>query len=65
MKVNVVRDKNGKVVATYENAVAGGPSVRPVLKPGHTVHEVEAEENYTADLKAFYERHSQTDKNRQ
>lgn len=64
MKINVVRDKHGRVVATYENAVAGGPSVKPVLKPGHTVHEVEAAENYQADLKAFYERHSQTGKKR-
>jgi hypothetical protein len=58
MKVNVVRDANGKVVATFENAVPGGPSIKPVLKPGHTVHEVEAHENYKADLKAFYKRHS-------
>jgi hypothetical protein len=58
MKVNLVKDENGKVVATFENSVAAGASVRPVLKPEHTVHEVEAEETYTADLNAFYERHS-------
>jgi hypothetical protein len=64
MKINVVKDKDGKVVATFENPVAGGASVKPVLKPGHTVHEVEAAENYAADIKAFYEHHSQTGKNR-
>lgn len=37
MKVNLVKDANGKVVATFENAVAGGPSIKPVLKPGHKV----------------------------
>ena len=58
MKVNVVKDENGRAIATFENPVAAGASVRPVLKPGHTVHEVEAEEDYTADLNAFYERHS-------
>lgn len=58
MKVNLVKDANGKVVATFENAAAGGPSVKPVLKPGHKVHEVEAAENYTADIKAFYQHHS-------
>jgi hypothetical protein len=58
MKVNVVKDEDGKVVATFENATAGGPTVRPVLKPGHTVHEVEADEDYTADLTSFYQRHS-------
>ncbi|MGO8951231.1 MAG: hypothetical protein ACLQUY_26965 [Ktedonobacterales bacterium] len=59
MKVNVVKDQDGKVVATFENANANGPSTRPVLEPGHTVHEVEAEEDYMADIKAFYERHSE------
>jgi hypothetical protein len=58
MKVNVVRDSKGKVVATFENPVGDGPSVKPVLKPGHTAHEVEAEQNYTDDIPAFYERHS-------
>jgi hypothetical protein len=64
MKINVVKDKDGKVVATYENPVAGGPSVKPVLKPGHTVQEVEAPANYTTDIKAFYELHSPNGKNR-
>jgi len=59
MKVNIIKDENGKVVATFEHAsVAGGPSVRPVLKPGHKVHEVEVAENYKADIKALYKQHS-------
>jgi hypothetical protein len=58
MKLNVVTDENGKVVATYENPVGDGPSVRPVLKPGHTVHEVEGEKNYTANIASFYQHHS-------
>lgn len=58
MKVNVIKDENGRIVATFENATPEGASVRLVLKPGQTVHEVEAEENYKADIRAFYERHS-------
>jgi len=58
MKVNVVKDSNGRVIATFENPVGDGLSAKPVLKPGHTVHEVEAAENYTEDISAFYERHS-------
>jgi hypothetical protein len=58
MKVNVVKDASGKVVATFENPVDGAPSLRPELKPGHTVHVVEAAEGYTADIKVFYENHS-------
>ena len=59
MKVNVVKDETGKVFATFENQPnPDGHFLRPVLKPGQTIEEVEAEENYTANLKAFYERHS-------
>jgi hypothetical protein len=58
MKVNIVKDGSGKVVATFENAVAGSPRIVPVLKPGHTIHEVDAPENYAANMKAFYEQHS-------
>ncbi|HLJ91845.1 MAG TPA: hypothetical protein VKU02_01500 [Gemmataceae bacterium] len=58
MKVNLVKDANGKVIATFENAVAGGPSLRPVLKPGHKVHEVEAPADYKSNIKAFYQQHS-------
>ena len=59
MKVNVIKDENGKVVATFENATAEGASGKPVLKPGQTVHEVEAEEDYNTDINVFYQRHSQ------
>ena len=58
MKLNVVKDANGKVVATFENALAGGPSLRPEPKPGFTVQVIEAAENYKADIKAFYEQNS-------
>ncbi len=58
MKVNVLRDENGKVVATFENAEAGKATMAPILKPGHTVHEVEAPENYLTDVEAFYKKHS-------
>jgi hypothetical protein len=58
MKVNVIRDEKGKVVATFEPAATGGPSIAPVLKPKETVHEVEAAENYHTDIKAFYKEHS-------
>ncbi|HXO01186.1 MAG TPA: hypothetical protein VN900_03970 [Stellaceae bacterium] len=58
MKVNLVKDANGKVIATYENAAPGNPSLKPVLEAGHTVHAVEAKENYRADIDAFYRQHS-------
>jgi hypothetical protein len=59
MKVNLVKDDKGKVVATFENpATHHGPSVRPKLKPGQSVHEVEADASYKADVDAFYKHHS-------
>ncbi len=58
MKVNLVKDQHGKVIATFEPPARGAPMVKPVLKPGHKVHEVEASEDYTKDIKAFYEHHS-------
>ena len=58
MKVNVVKDQSGKVVATFEHAAPGGPSIKPVLKPGHKVHEVEAGADYKKNIKTFYEQHS-------
>ena len=59
MKINLVKDKEGKVVATFEHpSTPGGPSSRPKLKPGHTLHEVEAPEDYMANLKALYKQHS-------
>jgi hypothetical protein len=48
----------GKVVAMFENAVSGGPSVKPMLKAGEKVHEVDVAENYKLDINAFYKRHS-------
>jgi hypothetical protein len=58
MKVNVVRDENGKVIATFENASPGGTSIAPILEAGHTVGEVEAGGSYHADIEAFYREHS-------
>jgi hypothetical protein len=57
MKIQAVKDKNGKVVATYHKATGQVPSVEPVLEPGHTIDEMEVADNFHEDLKAFYERH--------
>jgi hypothetical protein len=58
MKINVVKDEHGRVVATFEDPAAGAPSLRPVLKAGHTVQRVEAAESYKKDIQAFYKQHS-------
>jgi hypothetical protein len=58
MKVNVIKNERGKIVATFENDAPGGPSLKPVLKPGHRVEEVDAPENYLEDIRTFYEQNS-------
>jgi hypothetical protein len=58
MKVNLIKDEKGRVVATFEPPRQGGPMLKPVLKHGQTVLEVEAPENYAADIKTFYAKHS-------
>ena len=58
MKVNIIKDDKGAVVATFEKGASGSPFLKPMLKPGHTVHEVDAADDYKADIKAFYKRHS-------
>jgi hypothetical protein len=58
MKVNLVKDATGKVIATFENARSGGPSIKPVLQAGLKVQEVDAPDNYRADIKGFYAKNS-------
>jgi hypothetical protein len=57
-QVSVVKDHNGRVVATFERSAAGGAQLRPVLKPGETVHEVEAKDDYLSNIAGFVEQHS-------
>jgi hypothetical protein len=56
-QVSVVKDQNGRVVATFENPEADG-ALKRVLKPGETVHEVEAKDDYLSDIAGFVEHHS-------
>jgi hypothetical protein len=58
MKINIVKDKAGKVIATFEQAVGNGPSVAPELDQTHTVHIVEVADNYRQDVQAVYKQHS-------
>ena len=57
MKIQVVKDKNGKVIATYHKATGHGPSVEPMLELEHTVAEMEVADNFHENLKSFYEHH--------
>ena len=54
MKINVVKDKAGKTIATFETAKGGGAQIVPALKEAHQVEELEVPENYKTDLSAIY-----------
>jgi len=56
-KLQTVKDKTGKVIATFEKATGNGPSMTPVLEDGHTVHEMDVADNYLDDIKKFYAQH--------
>jgi hypothetical protein len=58
MKVNIIRDEHGKVIATYEPPAPGGPQLKALLKPKHTEHQVDAPDSYRDNIKAFYKQHS-------
>ncbi len=58
MKINLVKDKAGKVIATFEQATGDGLAVTPELDQTHTVHVVEVAENYRQDVQAVYKQHS-------
>ena len=58
MKLNIVKNKAGKVIATFEKAQGDGPSVTPELDSDHSVHEIEVAESYRQNIHALYEQHS-------
>ena len=59
MKLHIVKDKAGRVLATFEKTGGDGPSVTPEIDPAHhTVHEVEVAENYRENIQAVYTQHS-------
>ena len=57
MKVHVVKDRKGRVIATFERN-PGAPRLEPKLQAGHKIEEVEAPDDYASDLKNFYAKHS-------
>jgi hypothetical protein len=59
-RVSVIRDQNGIVVGAFERPEPGETQggLSPALKPGQTVHEVEAEDDYLSNIEGFFRRHS-------
>lgn len=57
MKVQIVRDAQGKVIASAEVGKESEVSVKPVLEKNQTAEEVNAADRYEHDLNGFYKQH--------
>lgn len=54
MKINVVKNQSGKIVATFPLSNGNSPQMSPVLTDGLKVEELEVSEDYHTNLKAIY-----------
>ena len=54
MKINVVKDKSGKVIATFQSASENGPQVKPIAKDDIKVEMAEVPDNYHSNLSSIY-----------
>lgn len=56
MKVHVLKDKNGKVIATFEPTTAGSVRLEPQVAKGHKVEQAELPRNYVSQLDILYKK---------
>jgi hypothetical protein len=54
MKINAIKDKSGRVVATSPNDAGNGAQVKPILAAGQKLEQVEVPENYHANPDKIY-----------
>ena len=54
MKINVVKDKSGKVIATFQSVSGNGPQVKPIAKDDIKVEMAEVPDNYHSNLSSIY-----------
>lgn len=54
MNINVVKDKSGKVIATFQSASGNGPQVKPIAKDGNKVETASVPDNYHSNLSSIY-----------
>lgn len=54
MQINVVKDKSGKVLATFQSGSGNGAQAKPISSAGHKVEQLEVPENYRSNLGTIY-----------
>jgi len=55
VKVLVLKNAKGKIIATFEPSNTG-PKVEPTVPKGHKVEELEVAENYKSTLDVIYKK---------
>lgn len=54
MRIQVVKDKSGKAVGSFESASESGATVSPVLQDGQKVETMEVAKGYGQELHDIY-----------
>ena len=62
MKISILRDAKGQILATYQPAVRAPASVKPKVEKEHKVEEMEVSEDYASDINAFHDRYRKSKK---
>jgi hypothetical protein len=55
MQINVIKDTQGRVLASFETSGASGAQLKPQLDGEKSVSTMELPDNYVKNLSALYE----------
>jgi hypothetical protein len=55
LKVNIIKDSNGKIIATFEESDQG-PNLRPKIQEHHVIEQVDLRDR--EDLKSLYRKNN-------
>lgn len=56
MKVHVLKNKTGRVIATFEAGASVGSTLQPNVSKGHRLEEADLPRDYAARLDALYKK---------
>ena len=62
MKLQIVRDDKGKVIASSEIAKGNEVPVKIEAQKGHDIEEIDATDRYTQDIGSFYKNNAKLKK---
>ena len=56
MEIHAVKDKKGKIVATFERKPGAAVTLEPELPRGHKVEKLQVPDDYTSKLHVIYKK---------